>query len=47
MRHITGYRRPDPAGDYLAGRDAQLSRAVDVLKEELRRLGPQRVPGRQ
>ncbi len=33
-------------GDYLAGRDAQLERAVDVLKEELRRLGPQKLPGR-
>jgi tricorn protease len=33
--------------DFLKGRDAQLEKAVDVLKEELRRLGPQRIPGRQ
>jgi tricorn protease len=32
--------------DFLAGRDAQLEKAVEVLKEELQRLGPSRVPGR-
>jgi len=34
-------------GDYLAGRDAQLEKAVEVLKEELRKLGPSKVPGRE
>jgi tricorn protease len=33
--------------DYLAGRDAQLEKAVEVLKEELRKLGPVKVPGRE
>jgi len=33
--------------DFLAGRDAQIEKAVQVLQEELRRLGPQEVPGRQ
>lgn len=33
--------------DYLKGRDAQLEKAVEVLKEELRKLGPAKIPGRE
>jgi len=32
--------------DFLKGRDAQVERAVAVAKEEISRLGPQRIPGR-
>jgi tricorn protease len=32
--------------DYLAGRDAQLEKAVEVLKEDLRKNPPPAVPGR-
>jgi len=34
-------------GDFLKGRDAQLEKAVEVLKEEIRKLGGQKVPGRE
>jgi len=34
-------------GDYLQGRDAQLEKAVEVLKEELKTRGPSKVPGRE
>jgi tricorn protease len=33
--------------DFLKGRDAQLEKAVEVLKEEIQRLGTTRVPGRE
>jgi tricorn protease len=33
--------------DYLKGRDAQVEKAVEVLKEELRKLGPNKIPGRE
>lgn len=32
--------------DFLQGRDPQLEKAVEVLKEELKKVGPQSVPGR-
>ncbi len=33
--------------DYARGRDAQLEKAVEVLKEELRKIGPSKIPGRE
>jgi len=33
--------------DFLKGRDAQLEKALEVLREELDRLGPDQVPGRR
>jgi tricorn protease len=33
--------------DYNRGRDAQLEKAVEVLKEELKKLGPSKIPGRE
>lgn len=32
--------------DFLKGRDAQIEKAVEVLKEEIKKLGPQKIPGR-
>jgi tricorn protease len=32
--------------DFLAGRDAQIEKAVEVLKEQIKKLGPQNIPGR-
>jgi tricorn protease len=32
--------------DFLKNRDAQLEKAVEVLKEEIKKLGPQTIPGR-
>jgi tricorn protease len=33
--------------DFLKGRDAQLEKAVEVLKGEIKKLGDQKIPGRQ
>jgi tricorn protease len=33
-------------GDFLAGRDAQLDKAVQVLQEELKKNPPKDIPGR-
>jgi tricorn protease len=40
---VTVDNRPE---DFLKGRDAQLERAVELVREEIRRLGDQKVPGR-
>jgi tricorn protease len=43
----TDYWVDNTPPDDLAGRDAQLEKAVEVLKEELVKNPPKKIPGRQ